>query len=71
MSDDQVRMRRPKQDLSDLNEFGLEDLLRQLREKGGLDLAAIAILDLARRAGFTLTDLKKHKIAAPAFSSTR
>jgi hypothetical protein len=41
------------------------------REKGGLDLAEIAILDLAHHAGFTLTDLKKHKIAAPAFSSTR
>jgi len=68
MSDDYTRKRRREQDLSDLDEFNLEDLLKQLQEKGGKDLAATAILDMAHLAGLTLTDLKNRKIAAPGFS---
>jgi hypothetical protein len=56
-------------DNPDLLLFDLEDLLHNLRQKGGLDLAAAAILDLACRAGLTLKELEKHEAAAPSFSN--
>ena len=62
------RKRKQQPDNPDLVQFDLEDLLHNLRQQGGLDLAAAAILDLARRAGLTLQELKKHKAGAPSES---
>ena len=64
-----VDRKRKQPDNPDLIRFDLEDLLHNLRQQGGLDLAAAAILDLARRAGLTLKELKRHKAATPSFSS--
>ena len=57
--------------LEDLDEFNLDTLSESLRIKGGPDLVAKAILDLARNAGLTLEDLKKAKETLPAFASAR
>jgi hypothetical protein len=56
--------------LEELDEFHLDTLSDSLRRKGGPDLAAKAILDLARNAGLTLKDLKKAKETLPVFAST-
>jgi len=64
-----VDRKRKQPDNPDLIRFDLEDLLHNLRQQGGLDLAAAAILDLARRAGLTLKELKRHKAATPSFSN--
>jgi len=64
-----VNRKRKQADNPDLLQSNLEDLLHNLRQQGGVDLAATAILDLARRAGLTLTELKRHKAAAPSFST--
>jgi hypothetical protein len=63
--------KRKQEDDPDLLEFDseIDHLLLKLQEKGGLDLTAFGILDMARRARLTLTDLKKRKAAAPSFSN--
>ena len=57
--------------LEELDEFDLDTLSQSLRIKGGPDLVAKAILDLARNAGLTLKDLKKAKETLSAFASAR
>jgi hypothetical protein len=61
--------KRKQADNPDLVQFELEDLLHNIRQQGGLDLAATAILDLVRRAGLTLKEFKKYKAGAPSFSN--
>jgi hypothetical protein len=53
----------------ELEEFALGALCDKIRSKGGNDLAAIAILDLARLAGLSITDLEKQKGVLPAFAN--
>jgi hypothetical protein len=59
--------KRKQEDDPDLLEFDseIDHLLLKLQEKGGLDLTAFGILDMARRARLTLTDLKKRRLRPP------
>jgi hypothetical protein len=62
-----VDPKRKQQDDPDLLEFNseIDRLLLKLQQKGGLDLAAYGILDMARRAHLTLTDLKSVRLWPP------
>jgi hypothetical protein len=60
--------RKYQEKFSELEEFALSALCDKIRSKGGNDLAALAILDLARHAGLSIADLEKQKGAFPAFA---
>jgi hypothetical protein len=63
--------RKHEASFEELVEFKLGSLCQSIWIKGGQDLAAKAILDLASLAGLTLTDLKKVKETLPPFASAR